>query len=815
MTRHWLVLLGGLLVATCFVVDARGQNSSQPSSLLGLLGRSWSGGQQGDSEPAERRSSASTSTGASQRQTSPGGKTGGLLSRVDLDPLGLIPDRLLGQRTSQGSGTQPNHTASTQTRQATSASGPVSSPQSAPLRTATRPRAGSAMTSETFHDGFTLPGLSTPNVSSANSGANARWPEDLPSEYPVDTADRMSVSGIEGEPQRGEWPDPEDVIDFGSNPLRRELVGSYPVDGKPPVDNADITPIDAPMPEPADQPTAKPPAPTQAIDPITLPTSDEVVQPRVQRREPSARDRQPSDRAEQPTAATPPPAPRPAERPTVVAQPIVEGPAPDVLVSNQTPVIASDILGPRQILIGREAVYRVRLRNDGDVPADQLVASVRIPSWADVVDTSASRGMIQQSPDGRPSGSLEWQIQRLAAGATETLNLKLVPRASRPLELGVTWTCAPVGSRAVVEVQEPKLQMRVSGPDEVLFGKPQIYRLTLSNPGTGVAEHVTISLLPPGGGEDAVSSHTLGDLAPGASHSVDVELTAREAGQLQVKASATADGGLSSDAVKEIFCRKPALEVDWRGPENKYAGTPATFFFRVRNPGTASADDVSVVVSLPEGMKFTSASEGQSYDAEGRTVTWRVGSLGPGDDYYMELKGTVTAAGVNQLRVSAQTAAGDLSDSKLAETNVVALADLKLDVSDPSGPVAVGADAVYEVRIENRGASAAEDVKVLALFSEGIEPETAEGALYDVTDGRVTFRTIDKLLAGQQVVLRIRARGTEPGNHLFRAEVLCKDLDTRLAEEETTLFFADELVDGGDAELHSANASDGFNSAVR
>ena len=144
------------------------------------------------------------------------------------------------------------------------------------------------------------------------------------------------------------------------------------------------------------------------------------------------------------------------------------------------------------------------------------------------------------------------------------------------------------------------------------------------------------------------------------------------------------------------------------------------------------------------------------------------------------------------------------------------LADLKLDVSDPAGPVAVGADAVYEIHIENRGASAAEDVKVVALFSAGIEPETVEGAMYSVTDGRVTFRTIDKLPAGRQVVLRIRAHGTEPGHHVFRAEVLCKDLDIKLAEEETTLFFADELIDGsGDTEPHSAGLSEGFNSATR
>ena len=94
---------------------------------------------------------------------------------------------------------------------------------------------------------------------------------------------------------------------------------------------------------------------------------------------------------------------------------------------------------------------------------------------------------------------MQWQIARLDRRAGETLEIRLIPRENRPLELGVTWTVAPVGSRAVVEVQEPKLQLEVAGPNEVYFDRPQVFKLTLSNPGTGPAENVKIELLPPGG----------------------------------------------------------------------------------------------------------------------------------------------------------------------------------------------------------------------------------------------------------------------------------------------------------------------------
>ena len=373
---------------------------------------------------------------------------------------------------------------------------------------------------------------------------------------------------------------------------------------------------------------------------------------------------------------------------------VASGGDPNVLASNQTPILNADIRGPKQILMGREAVYRVRLQNQSDIPAEGIVATVRIPAGADVMNATATQGMVQQSQDAQAKGQMQWQIARLDRHAGETLEVRIIPRENRPLELGVTWTVAPVGSRAVVEVQEPKLQLEVAGPNEVYFDRPQVFKLTISNPGTGPAENVKIELLPPSGKEgaskEAATSHPLGDLPPGGSQTVEVELTAREAGKLFVKATATAEGGLTCNASKEVFCRKPELEVDWRGPATKYAGTLATYFVRVRNPGTAPADDVTVKASLPEGAEFTSASEGQTFDTKTREVAWHVGTLRPGDDNYMELKCVLKTAGANQLKITAATASGNLTDTKTAATNVIALADLKLDVSDPSGPVAVG-----------------------------------------------------------------------------------------------------------------------------
>jgi uncharacterized repeat protein (TIGR01451 family) len=481
----------------------------------------------------------------------------------------------------------------------------------------------------------------------------------------------------------------------------------------------------------------------------------------------------------------------------------------DLLATHELPSISSRVSGPKQILIGREATFEVRFDNQSNVAAHEVIAQVDIPSWADVVDTAASNGVIQQTEVTEQFNTYRWQLQELGGRGSETLKLKVVPRASRALKLGVHWSHAAVDSEAVVEVQQPKLRMQVSGPNEVFFNTPEVYRLTLSNPGTGVAEEVYINLLPPAGGDESLSTHQIGELQPGASKTVEVELTPREAGKLFVKATASALGGITAEAEKDIFCRKPELEVDWRGSVQKYAGTIATYYFRVRNPGTAAADDVEVEVRLPGGAEFVSGSEGHVVDRAKPTLTWQVGSLLPGDDRYMELKCILNNAGTNRFAVTAATAEGDLTDTKSAEINVIALADLKLDVTDPKGPIPVGQEAVYEISVRNRGQNTAEEVDVVALFSEGIDAQTVEGAQYSVADGRVTFPTIEKLEAGQQIVLKIHARATQPGVHVFRAEVLCRDLEIKLAVEEATRFFADE-VPGKSTEQKSAGAFESY-----
>jgi hypothetical protein len=469
-------------------------------------------------------------------------------------------------------------------------------------------------------------------------------------------------------------------------------------------------------------------------------------------------------------------------------------PARGVLLSCRQPVIVSSVEGPPRIIVGRAATYRVTLENRGDDAARDMTAAIAVPAWAEVVDAAASGGVVERvapSAEGQPN-AIQWQLYELPAGAAQTLTLQLIPRDGRSLQLGVQWTHAPCGGQATVEVQEPKLQMDIAGPAEVMFGKSQRYTLTLANPGNGPAEEVNIELTPPGGDARSLVRHRVGALAPGQTKRIELELTARQAGELKIQAVAQAAGDLRTEAACSVLCRKAELQVDWRGPDKNYAGAVATYFFRVRNPGTAVADNVGVAVNLPAGCELVDASDGHSWNATQRAVVWKAGQLNANEERFLQLRCRMSQPGVNNIDVAARTAAGDLSDVKSVPVTIEALADLKLEVSDPKGVIPVGETAVYEIHVKNRGLTAARGVNVVAMFSQGVEPSHVDGGQHVIRDGRVQFRTIDNLPAGAEAAFRIHAQATAAGTHLFRAEVICDDLETKLSSEETTRYFVEE-----------------------
>ncbi len=524
---------------------------------------------------------------------------------------------------------------------------------------------------------------------------------------------------------------------------------------------------------PAELPAENTPAPHASREPVAEPESMPTPAPARIVAEPVP----PAEMPEYPTTPDP-----------VMTVPVHSDGTHDLLITNRSPSISFETAGPPAIVVGREATYRVVMMNTGEMSGKNIVVTIRLPSWTEIISTSGSVGTPQVDGTSTDVTTIQWEIGELKAAGREELTVRLVPRDSRPFDLAVGWAFAPEATMAQIEVREPKLEMGVSGPDEVLFGETEVYTITLNNPGSGDAENVVLNLLPLSTQHQMVGTRNLGTLRAGERKTIDVELTAHQAGRLQVKALAYADGNLRSEVVQDVTVRRPTLEVAVLGPPRNFAATPATYRIRIENTGDAAADETTVLAVLPSGADFISSTDGGKVDVGRNHLTWNIGSLRPGAVRLLEMQINLTHPGDNRLDVQCNAARSPMV-AKAIVTQVDALADLKLFVNDPQGAIPVGTDSNYEVRIVNRGTKAAENVQLTGFFSEGIEPISVRGWRGQPSTGQVTFAPIPSVAPGQEIVVRIVARAQKAGNHVFRAELTCAAPETCLAAEEWTKFY--------------------------
>ena len=178
-------------------------------------------------------------------------------------------------------------------------------------------------------------------------------------------------------------------------------------------------------------------------------------------------------------------------------------------------------------------------------------------------------------------------------------------------------------------------------------------------------------------------------------------------------------------------------------------------------------------MNIPPGAKYVSSSDGGAVAVTGTQVQWALDSLEAGADRALVVKYQLGMPGTLLLDVHG-SADDELTAAAQATTNVEAVADVRLEVKEPEGPVPVGEDAAYELHVKNRGTKGAQAIEVYGYFSQGIEPTSADGATYRLSPGQVTFSPIPTLAAGQEVMLKVHSRAATAGNHVFRAEVHCK-----------------------------------------
>jgi uncharacterized repeat protein (TIGR01451 family) len=458
--------------------------------------------------------------------------------------------------------------------------------------------------------------------------------------------------------------------------------------------------------------------------------------------------------------------------------------------STESAALSVETSGPRKIVVGKEGAYEVVVRNRSVVAAENVVVSIDLPPWTEVVGADATGGTTASGQAPPQAGQVRWLLPRLDPQRSEKLTLRIVPRQSRPFELTAKADCAPPASQAMIEVQEAKLALALVGPREVLFGKPETYKLEVANSGTADAENVVVGFTSNSRGEKlATATQRFGTLPAGQKKTVTMELTARQDGTLSIAIEARADSGALAQLAEEVLVRRAKLKVEVEAPKMVYAGNEATYRIRISNQGNAPANNLKVQASLPPGAKYVSSLQNGRPGAEEGKVLWTIERLNVGADATLAMTCVLSAGGAGRLDVQC-AADGDAQAAASAVTQVETAANLVLTVDEPAGPVGLDGEATYQVHLQNRGTADAAAVEVVLYFAKNLEAVSAEGARHQISSGQVAFDALPTLAPGQTTTFQVKAKADKAGNHIYRVEVHSSVKGVRLVREGTTRFYA-------------------------
>ncbi|MCI0463616.1 MAG: hypothetical protein L0Z62_42315 [Gemmataceae bacterium] len=339
---------------------------------------------------------------------------------------------------------------------------------------------------------------------------------------------------------------------------------------------------------------------------------------------------------------------------------------------------------PQRVITGDAATVTLTVSNPGDATAELVKVKAHLT-------------------DGLEHGkgqALDFNLDSLAPGESRTVLVLCSAKNVGEQSCSAVAT-ADAGLSAQdatkIEVVSPKLEVSVSGPAMRYLERHAVVTFKVTNPGTAAANHVSLTnQVPPGfkvaamsgGGRHDFVSRTvvwfLGDVAPGETKQVNLELVAINPGEHRQRAVVTAARGLRAEG--ELVTRiegLPALLMELVDVDDPVeVGKDTSYEIRVTNTGTKTETNLQLSCTLPEQLEFRSArgAAGSAVKVEGRELVFEpLPRLAPRADAIYRIN--VRCLGPADVRFQARMKADGLSLPVLREESTRVYGD------EPTTPV--------------------------------------------------------------------------------------------------------------------------------
>jgi uncharacterized repeat protein (TIGR01451 family) len=179
----------------------------------------------------------------------------------------------------------------------------------------------------------------------------------------------------------------------------------------------------------------------------------------------------------------------------------------------------------------------------------------------------------------------------------------------------------------------------------------------------------------------------------------------------------------ATEATENTGKQEPAVSLEWVGPPTAKVGQPSEYSLVVRNTCNVPVQQVTVRVRVPAGLAVA-ASEPKATN-EGGMLTWELGTLVARQEKNLLVKMTADTKG----DVAAQAWVTFTGSTSLR----IRVREPKLTVKcQAQDKVMVGDPAAFTLTVSNPGDGSADQVKIHAILSEGLEHARGNKIDFDI-----------------------------------------------------------------------------------
>lgn len=263
-------------------------------------------------------------------------------------------------------------------------------------------------------------------------------------------------------------------------------------------------------------------------------------------------------------------------------------------------------------------------------------------------------------------------------------------------------------------------------------------------------------------------------LAAGEVRTIELHFMPDQRGALNAAAFARYTSGTA--AVFEVA--EPLLKVELKGPTEVQVGDPATQMIAVTNPGTGTAQNVDIKVTVPAGLQHS----------QGHELAMSIGAINPGETRMVRLPLAAVRGGNHVVQCVAEARL-----TPQAAPYLRAVGETKLSVVAPSVHVKIdgpalrykGRNGQFVVTVQNDGTAVSNNVRVVHQLPAGFKFITADaGGQHDAV-GRTTAWYVGRIAPGETVALNLMLQATELGPQKHQVSALA-DNGTRSEAELLT-----------------------------